>query len=301
MKLSKATSLEEKKYRLSSFELTKPGLLTLLFRRSFIVGLADYAFHMGIYGSIVTGAIMEISNLVPWLASVFNGVGWLVSWSHGVTGLLLLVGGVGFVTRYFKNRHFRLAWGRIFYLDLVFLLVIAITGILQALPVFGLISVIGFTPYSLSWVASIHVTMIYAWIVASLYLGGAVRHALATLVWRLTSPERKHALFLTFSDACGRCGRCVEVCSLYEATKGAIEAPVFKLKRFYKMIATRSVTADEIKSIAQQTAQCTMCGLCGGVCPFSFNFVDLYKELLAYASKGIPVPSMGKHSAPQAS
>jgi ferredoxin len=297
MKLTKKASSEDRKYRLSSFDLKKPGLLALLFKRSFIVGMADYVFHIGIYGSIITGAIMEISNLLPWFASYFAGVGWLISWSHGVTGVLIVVGGLAFVLRYFKNRSFRLAWGKIFYLDLLFLLVIGITGILQALPVFGLISVIGFTAYSLSWVASIHVTMIYTWIVASLLLGGAVRHALATMVWRFTSPEKKHALFMTFSDACGRCGRCVEVCSLFEATKGATEAPIFKLKRFYKMIATRSLTADEVRSIAEQTAQCTMCGLCGGVCPFSFNFVDLYKELLAYASKAIPVPSMGKRTA----
>ena len=58
---------KEKRYRLSSLNLEKPGLLELLFRRSFIVGLADYAFHIGLYGSIITGAIMEISNLCHWV------------------------------------------------------------------------------------------------------------------------------------------------------------------------------------------------------------------------------------------
>jgi ferredoxin len=117
-----------------------------------------------------------------------------------------------------------------------------------------------------------------------------VMHAVATLAWRVTKPEKKRPLFLTFSNACGRCGRCIDACSLYEA-KTAAEAPVFKLKRFYKMIATRTLTAAEIRLIAEQTAQCTLCGLCGSVCPFSFNFVDLYKELLASASKIIHAPS----------
>jgi ferredoxin len=287
-------SKEENKYRPSSLELKKPGLLALLFKRSFTVGLADYLFHIGVYGSIVTGAIMELCNFVPWFASVFNGAGWIVSWSHGATGFFLLLGGAGFVVRYVNNRYFRLAWGRIFYLDIVFLSVIAITGVLQVLPVFGLISVVGFTPYLLTWIASIHVVMIYGWIVASLFLGGAVRHALATVVWRLASPQQKFTLFSTFSDACGRCGRCIEVCSLYEATKGSVEAPVFRLRRLYKTILKRSLTEDELRSAAEQATQCTLCGLCVGVCPFSFNFVDLSKELLAYANKVIPLPSIGK-------
>ena len=142
-------------------------------------------------------------------------------------------------------------------------------------------------------------TTIYAWIVVSLLLGGAVRHALATVVWRLTSPEKKHAVSLTFSDACGRCGRCVEVCPLYEATDGAkVEAPVLKLRRYFRMVATRSLSAGEVKSIAEQTAACTLCGLCVGVCPFSFNFVDMYKDLLGYANKiyAIPAPQAAQVS-----
>jgi Fe-S oxidoreductase len=70
-------------------------------------------------------------------------------------------------------------------------------------------------------------------------------------------------------------------------------APVLKVRRYFKMIAPGSLTANEVKSIAEHTAACTLCGLCAAVCPFSFNFVDLYEELLAYANKAVPVPSMG--------
>lgn len=169
------------------------------------------------------------------------------------------------------------------------MMVIAITGILQALPVFGFIPVDSFAPYSLQWIASIHVTTIYLWIVVSLFLGGAVRHALATFLWRFTSPDKRPAIFSTFSDACGRCGRCVEVCPLYEATNGAeTEAPVLKLRKYFRKLATKSLSVAEIRSIAEQTAVCTLCCLCVGVCPFSFNFVDMYKDLLAYANKLYP-------------
>jgi ferredoxin len=291
----------KRRHRLSSFNQSKPGLLALLFKRSFMVSMADYTFHIGLYGSIITGAIAELSNLVPGFANIFGGFGWLISWSHGITGFLLIVGGAGFLTRYVKSPHFRLAYGRIFYLDILFMLVIAVTGVLQALAVFGLIPVYSFLAYPFRWVASIHVTMIYTWIVASFFLGGAVRHAVATVMWRLTSPENKHAISSTFSDACGRCGRCVEVCPLYEATSGAeVEAPVLKLKKYYKMIASGTLPISEVKSIAEQTAVCTMCGLCVGVCPFSFNFVNMYKDLLAYANKVHPISSLGQLAAPKA-
>ena len=297
--MAKITESRSRRYRLSSFQLNKPGLLSLLFKRSFVVSNADYVFHLGLYGSIITGAIAEIANLVSGFGELFNGMGWLISWSHGVTGIFLIVGGLGFVARYFKNPHFRLAYGRIFFLDLLFMLTIAVTGTLQALAVFGLIPVDSFIAYPFRWVASIHVMAIYAWIVVSLSLGGAVKHALATVMWRLTGPEQKHAVSMAFIDACGRCGRCVEVCPLYEAMDGSdVEAPVLKLRRYFRMITTKSLPASEIKSIVEQTAACTLCGLCAGVCPFSFNFVDMYKELLAYANKIYPLSSVEHPIAP---
>jgi ferredoxin len=290
--VSETTSTESERYRLSSFNLEKPSLIALLFRRSLIVGLADYVFHLGLYGSIITGSLMEISYFVPKFTSVFNGLGWRLSWLHAVTGLLLLAGGLGFVARYFRNEHFRLAWRRIFYLDLLFLVIAAITGSFQAIAVFGLMPVV-FDLYPLGLAGNLHVTVIGVWIVASLIYGGAVRHGVATVIWRLTSPEKRRALFIAFSNACGRCGRCVEVCPLYEAMAGAaVEAPVLKLRRYFRMVATGSLPASEVKSIAEQTAVCTLCGLCAGVCPFSFNFVDMYKDLLAYANKLYPAESV---------
>jgi ferredoxin len=299
--MAKRDQSGNKRYRLSSFDLAKPGFLTLLFKRSFIIGMSDFAFHIGLFGSIITGAIMELSNLISSFAGLFNGSGWIISWSHGITGVLLVAGGIGFALRYFRNRNFRLAFGRIFYLDLLFMSTITITGTLQGLAVFGILPVIGFTVYPFQWIASAHVAVIYLWMVASLFLGGAVKQAVAAIAWRLTSPEKKYATFLTFSDACGRCGRCVEVCPLYEATGGAnTEAPVLKLRKYFKMVASRSLPPSEVRSIAEQTAVCTMCGLCVGVCPFSFNFVDMYKWLLAYANRIYPASSVGRAFAPRA-
>jgi ferredoxin len=301
MKIRESSASEARKHRLSSFGLEKPGLLDLLFRRSLIVGIADFLFHIGLFGTIITGAIEETSNFLPDLASVFNSYGWLIVWAHGITGVFLVIGGIGFVGRYLTNRYFRFAYGKVFYLDLAFMVIIAVSGTLQAFAVFGVIAVESFTAYPFKWVAAIQLTSVYVWVVASLFLGGAVRHALATVVWRLTSAEKRQAVFLRFSDACGRCGRCVEVCPLHEATDEAeSEAPVVKLRRYFMMLAKKSLPASEVKSIAEQTTACTLCGLCVGVCPFSFNFVDMYKDLLAYAEKVHPTLLLEQHASPQA-
>ncbi len=44
-------------------------------------------------------------------------------------------------------------------------------------------------------------------------------------MWRFTSPEKKDAIFASFSDACGRCGRCLAVCPLYEAPPCSANCP----------------------------------------------------------------------------
>jgi ferredoxin len=265
-------SPKKEQFSFPSFDLTKPGLVALLFRRSFLVGIADYMFHIGLYGSIITGAITEIANFIPGFAGIFDGLGWLISWTHGVTGVLLVVGGLGFVTRYFRNKYFKLAYGKLFYLDLLFMLIIAITGTLQALAVFGLIQVYSFVAYPWQWAASIHVSAIYVWIVVSLFLGGAVRHALATVVWRFTSPE-KTAIFTTFSDACGSCGRCLAICP-----RGA---PILTLRRYARIAAARTISAAQIKSLTEELAGCRLCGICTAACPFSFNFVDFRLHLIS--------------------
>jgi ferredoxin len=79
-----------------------------------------------------------------------------------------------------------------------------------------------------------------------------------------------------------------------------VEAPVLKLRTYFRLIARGSLPASEIKSISEQTAVCTMCGLCVGACPFSFNFVSMYKDLLAHANKLYPAASLGQLAVPEA-
>jgi len=276
------------KYKLSSLQAKKPGILQLLFSRSFTVGLSDFVFHFGLWGNIITGIIMEIPYLLNGVSSVFGGNGWILTWIHGITGLFILAGGIGLVIRYVRNPFFRLAYGRVFFVDLAFLFPIAAVGLVQLFAVFGFVTAVGFTTPILAYFGVLHLLLIYVWLVVSFFAGGAVRHGIATLYWRFTKPDSGTSM-LSFASACGRCGRCVEVCPTYEAfNKDPMEAPVLKLRKYYQIRRSRKLTPTEVRYVSEQMATCTECNLCAGVCPFSFNYVAMYRQMLEEAKQITP-------------
>jgi ferredoxin len=295
---------KESRFRLSSLQLKKPGLLELLFRRSLTVGPSDFLFHFGVWGSVITGLIMESAFLVNGVADYFAGMGGLLSWVHGITGLFILAGGIGFIVRYIRNPFFRLAYGRVFFLDLAFLGALAAAGTMHALPVFGFTPVSSFflfTPaimqalpasftsvmfYYIRGAGTIHVLLVFSFVVVSFLGGGAVRHAVGSIAWRLTDPESKPTSAMVFRDACGKDGRCVEVCPAFEAFNGNImEAPVIKLRKYYEIQRSRKLTPSEVRYVSEQMAVCAQCNLCAGVCPYSFNYVAMYYDMLAHAQE----------------
>ncbi|HVP23552.1 MAG TPA: 4Fe-4S dicluster domain-containing protein [Conexivisphaerales archaeon] len=271
---------KEAKYKLSSLQAKKPGLLQLLFSRSFTVGYSDFVFHLGLWGNIITGILMEVPYMLTGTADVFGGNGWVLSWIHGITGLLILAGGIGLTIRYFRNPYFRVAYGRVFWLDFVFMLAFAAVGLVQLSEVLGIITLQSFGAPALAFFGSLHLPILYAWLVVSFFAGGAVRHGIATLYWRFTKNESRTNM-LAFASACGKCGRCVEVCPTYEAfNRDPMEAPVLKLRKYYQIRRTRKFTPIELRYLSEQLATCTQCNLCAGVCPFSYNFVTMYNALL---------------------
>jgi len=276
------------KYKLSSLHAKKPGILQLLFSRSFTVGLSDFVFHLGLWGNIITGLIMEVPFLASGTAQVFGGNGWIFSWIHGITGLLILAGGLGLLLRYFRNPFFRLAYGKVFFVDLVFLFPLALVGLVQAWEVFGFGPIVNFGAPALAFYGSLHLLLIYAWLVVSFFAGGAVRHGIATLYWRFTKPDSRTNM-LAFASACGKCGRCVEVCPAYDAfNQDPMEAPVLKLRKYYQIRRSRKLTPAEVRLVSEQMAVCTQCNLCAGVCPYSFNYVNMYNAMLKDANQISP-------------
>jgi len=276
------------KYDLSSLQAKKPGLIALLFKRSFKVGISDFLFHIGLWGQIITGLIMEVPFLVRGTGTIFSGYGWLFSWTHGITGLLLLLGGLGLFLRYLRNPFFRLAYGKAFFVDLVFLIPLGLVGLIQFFEVFGFLNIVGFSVAALPYYGTLHLLLVYVWLVASFFAGGAVRHGIATIYWRFTKQDSGAAM-LSFSSACGKCGRCVAVCPSYEAyNHDPMEAPVLKLRKYYQIRRTRKLTPAEIKYVSEQMGTCTACNLCAGVCPFSFNYVAMYNAMLQEAKQIAP-------------
>lgn len=264
--------------KLTSLKLKPPGLIELLLKRSFIISASDFVFHLGMIGLFLTALVMELSNLVPGFSSLFAGYGWLITRLHGITGAILLVGGVMYIYRYFSDRFFRLAYGRIFYVDLVFLVAIGTLGIMQSLQTWG------FTPATEGF--PLKIILVYSWLLVSLVGGGAVRHLMGTIGWRVFSMTgAMPAIYYSFSDGCGKCGKCIEVCPVYEAHGEREEdAPSLKLRKYLKMLATQKLSLNEVKKVAEDVYVCTLCGLCVGVCPYSFPYVSLYRDVLKYVN-----------------
>jgi NAD-dependent dihydropyrimidine dehydrogenase PreA subunit len=274
--------------KLTSLQLKPPGLIELLLKRSFIVSASDFVFHFGMIGLFLTALVMELANLVQGFSSLFAGYGWVITRLHGITGAILLVGGVVYVYRYFSNRFFRIAYGRIFYVDLAFLGAIGVLGITQSLQTWG------FTPATEG--LQLKIILVYSWLLVSLVGGGAVRHLLGTIGWRVFSiTGAMPAIYYSFSDGCGKCGKCIEVCPLYEAHGERDEdAPALKLRKYLKMLATQKLSLTQVKRVAEDVYVCTLCGLCVGVCPYSFPYVSFYKDLLKYVNslyKKVEIPT----------
>lgn len=258
----------EKKYKLTSLTLRPPGLVELMTRRSTKV---DGLFHIGMILSIITAVVMELTYLV----SALPMEGWIITWVHGAFGALLIIGSLGYAGKYGRDRYFRLASGKIFLVDAAFMVVMAISGLILSLRVLDIMLV-----PDLGSSAMLHMFAAFVWPVVSFFGNGALRHTLSTIAWRIRGGAE------TFSDACAGCGNCVEVCPVFDAWgEREQDAPALKLRKYLKRLSAKGVGVDEMKQIVEDIYVCTLCGLCVGVCPYSFNFVDLAKSLLTRVNK----------------
>jgi ferredoxin len=262
----------QKKPKLASITLKPPGLVELLIGRTFLVNPFSTVFHLGMVVALLTGILMEIMYFTGF-STVLQGWGWTVTWIHGLFGLATAIGFVGVLVRFARNRLFRLASGNMFYVDAAFIVIISVSGFVL------LLEILGVSPAASGWWTTIHLTSVIAWLIISLFTGGLVAHAVATVVYRFTN-SRSPAAFQAFNSACGRCGRCVEVCPQYEASNERPEdAPALKVRR-YLNVFRKGASLKELKAMAEDVYVCALCGLCVGVCPYSFRHYDLYMSLL---------------------
>ena len=265
------------KPKLSSLNLKKPGLASLLVQKTFLVNPLSALFHVGMVGVLITGIIMEILYVSSW-GSILNGGGWVITWMHGGLGLLTAVGFMGVLARFAGSRSFRVASGRMFYVDAVLIGVIAVSGLDLLLRILGIL------PAASGWESTIHITATMVWLLVSLFGGGLVSHAVGTVAYRFTDGHSPAAL-QTFSSACSRCGKCVEVCPEYEASNGLPEqAPALKVRRYLKQFQDNASPAER-KAIVEHVYACALCGLCVGVCPYAFRHYDLYMGLLRQVTR----------------
>jgi NAD-dependent dihydropyrimidine dehydrogenase PreA subunit len=271
-----------KKPRLMSLTLDRPGLVELISRRTFLVNPLSLVFHYGMVLGVITGFILEAMYLIGLSSASFSGIfvgwGWVVTWTHGFLGLVAIVGFLGVLGRFATNRFFRLASGITFYVDAAFIAAISVSGVALALEILGV------TAQRSGWWPTIHIVSAIGWLAVSLLTGGLVAHAVGTVLYRFSDP-RSSAAFQAFNTACGRCGKCTEVCPLFRAHgEKPEEAPSLKVRR-YLTAFKRGGPLQDLRRMTEEVYNCALCGLCIAVCPYSFRHYDLYMALLAQVNR----------------
>ena len=272
----------EPKPKLTSLTLKPPGLWDLLVKRTSIVSLFSTTFHIGMVTALVTGIILEIMYFTHF-SVVFQGWGWVITWIHGIVGLIATIGFIGVLQRFSTNKFFRLASGKMFYVDTVFIAIIAVSGIILLLRILGLLTA------AAGWMSTVHISAVIVWLIVSLFADGMFAHAVATIVYRFNVKRARSsaAAFQAFNSACSRCGKCVEICPLYEATnERPEEAPALKVRKYLNLLR-KGLPPEELKAIVEDVYVCALCGLCVAVCPYSFRHYDLYTSLLAQVNKTV--------------
>lgn len=271
-----------KKPKLTSLNLERPGLIGLLSRRTFLVSPLSTVFHYGMILGLTTGFILEAMYLIGLspasFSGLFGGSGWVVTWVHGFFGFVTIVGFIGVLGRFTTNRYFRLASGLTFYMDAALLTPVFVSGVALALEIVGL------APQASGWWPTVHIISVITWLVASLLTGGLVAHAVGTILYRFSDP-RSSAAFQAFNTACGRCGKCTQVCPLFRAHREKPEeAPSLKVRRYLSAFK-KGRQPQDLRQMTEEVYDCALCGLCVAVCPYSFRHYDLYMALLAQVNR----------------
>jgi ferredoxin len=270
----------KKKPKLTSITPEPPGFWRLLFTRTFLINPLSTLFHFGMVLSLITGVFMETLYLVGY-TGVFGGTGWTATWTHGIFGILTTIGFIGVLGRFSINKFFRLAEGKMFYVDAAFISVVAGSGILIFLQLVGIM------PLATGWFSTIHITSVITWIIISLFGNGLLAHAFATTVYTFNAraSRNSYATFQAFNSACGRCGKCAEVCPVYKGSNDRDEdAPALKVRKYLSEMKN-GVPLEKMKQMTEDIYTCSLCGLCVGVCPYSFRHYDLYTTLLGQVKK----------------
>ncbi|MCW4040262.1 MAG: (Fe-S)-binding protein [Candidatus Bathyarchaeota archaeon] len=84
--------------------------------------------------------------------------------------------------------------------------------------------------------------------------------------------------------ACSKCGECVDECPVYQQTADNYTAPGFKIKKMRPIITKQlfsflsNPSSGDIKNLTRGLYECTLCGRCASVCPYTYDLVDLWER-----------------------
>lgn len=239
----------------SSSSLTR--LFSLLYVKTYDVSFSSFMFHFGFTGSLITSIMLELSSLL-------RGVGWSLTWVHGLFGALILISWPHIIYRYIRKSSIRLLQGPVFIIDAIFISIMAASGFIVTLTTFGIIE-----PVLSIW-PPVHVTTAYTWVTVSLLTGGRVRHALAMIVFSIFG-GKMNSISL-FSDACGRCGVCIEAC-MSMTSKNVKDTPAYKMHT-----ALMNSKKSQWNNMNEVLKDCKECMICFSLCPIGWNKLRVVKN-----------------------
>ncbi|MCD6125645.1 MAG: hypothetical protein J7J19_01395 [Thaumarchaeota archaeon] len=249
---------------ITSFKFRPRGLLEVLFVWTFRGGFSSTLFHLGMIGGLLTAVLLEFSR---WI-----NLGWALTWTHGLFGVLMILGGIPALLRYLWRKYSRLVYGVMLYVDFILLCIVMFSGFMITLTTFGILP-----PAPTPW-PMLHVVSSYIWLLVSLLGNGAVRHAFATLILRFKGMETENVSLL--KSACAKCGRCVEACVEFtgRAERDSPAFKTFKLIENYGAFGKRPLPNELVDVIRNDLLTiCTWCQMCTSVCPIAWNRTGLIR------------------------
>ncbi len=240
---------------MSSGSLTR--LFNFLFVKTYDVSFSSFMFHFGLTGSVITSIILELSSFL-------HGVGWSLTWIHGLFGALILLSWPYIIYRYIRKSSIRLLEGPAFIIDAILISIMAASGFLVTLTTLGIIE-----PVPSIW-PTVHVVTAYTWATVSLFTRGRVRHALAMILLGIFG-EKMNNIRLFF-DACGRCGVCIEAC-MSMTGKNMKETPAYKMHT-----ALMNPERSQKSNMDKVLKDCKECMICFSLCPIRWNKLKVVKN-----------------------
>ncbi len=169
------------KPKLTAVELKPPGLIELLFKKTYEITIWSTFLHVGMFVTLITGITIECLYLTGF-SYLLGGYSWVVMWTHGFFGLFAIIGFIGILVRIFTKPYLKPTSGRLFYLESTLVVIVGLTGVVLLARMLNIIPVLW------GWETTLHIVSVTAWLVVSSFKGGLIHHAIFSTIYPYADP-----------------------------------------------------------------------------------------------------------------